>query len=617
MKEVSLFIALLLSCSSSFSQIINGYARVTGISDRVFTLNNVNETGDTFEDDEWVVVMQMQDDVIGITTNTADFGSLGSISSAGLYEIRQIESHTESGGEPATITLRTSPVNSYNIGDNSRVQIITFPELGSPNYTTTGNMTSQQWNGNIGGVLAFEVEGTLTLEHNLDADEDGFRGANANAGSSSGCDGSANYIRASHEYSADKGEGIYRVNDATYEAGRAKILNGGGGGNSHNAGGGGGGNFSAGGLGGPGYPTCSPSAGGIGGLYLSNHISASRIFMGGGGGAGEGNNDYATNGADGGGIILIKANEIETVSCAGVSITANAESILIAPGNDGGGGGGAGGSIVFEVETWSIAGGCPLTIQANGGNGGSVGSSATHGGGGGGGQGTIIFSSAEPTVNVNLETQNGTGGCNNNSDPCSSRADSGAGVDDLGIFDALTGPLPIELVKFEGLFNENEVQLDWKTSSESNNDFFTIYKSKDGNKWEILTKVKGAGNSTLPKKYQTFDFNPHHGINYYKLEQTDFDGSIEAHGIISVVVSGNKARIYPNPTTGKITIEKEFIDLYDMYLTDILGRKIPLNQNTYDFTRSTVDLGYFPNGVYTLTLSYQNQFEQHKLVISK
>ena len=121
-----LFFGMILTTNYVNCQVINGYAKVTSLSGATLTLSNVNEAAHTFEDDEWVVLMQMQDDVIGTTANSASFGDLGSIASAGLYEIRQIDSHTESLGLPATITLKSVPTNSYNTCPNCSVQILSL-----------------------------------------------------------------------------------------------------------------------------------------------------------------------------------------------------------------------------------------------------------------------------------------------------------------------------------------------------------------------------------------------------------------------------------------------------------------------------------------------------------
>ncbi|HRE98857.1 MAG TPA: hypothetical protein PK637_18990, partial [Flavobacteriales bacterium] len=49
-------------------------------------------------------------------------------------------------------------------------------------------------------------------------------------------------------------------------------------------------------------------------------------------------------------------------------------------------------------------------------------------------------------------------------------------------------PLPIDLLSFDAVVIQNEVQLTWATASEQNNDFFTIERSKSGEEWESVAK---------------------------------------------------------------------------------------------------------------------------------
>lgn len=600
------------------AQVINGYAKVTSISGTVLSVSNVNEGGDSFEDDEWVVLIQMQDNVIGTTTNSATFGSLGAIGSVGTYEIRQIDSHTETAGSPTTITLKNAPVNSYSTGANSSLQIVTFREYGSPDYTTTSNMSALAWDGNVGGVVAFFVDGVLTLAHDIDADGDGFNGGGFNGGGSTGCTGGSNYRVSTNNNHADKGEGIYKATNANYAAGRARILTGGGGGNSHNAGGGGGGNYTGGGTGGPGWPTCTPTAGGIGGLDMSATIHVSRVFMGGGGGAGEGNNGWATPGADGGGIVIIKANEITTGTCGGgVSITANASSVTGTSGNDGAGGGGGGGSIILDVDTWNVSAACPLSVSSNGGNGGSVNSGATHGGGGGGGQGAVFYSTAVPTTNITTETLNGDGGCNNSSVPCNSVAETGTGTDNAGVQSTFTEPLPVELLSFEVALIEKTVALNWITASERNNAEFIIERSADGLTWEPIRSVEGAGNSTEELHYQEWDFNPLTGVSYYRLKQVDFDGTSSLSAPVSIYFSTGETLVYPNPAKNEITVAHPNITDYDIVVVDALGRIVSKMPATSVTGQINFDISDLPVGVYTIQLLNQGKTESHRFVKTK
>ena len=55
--------------------------------------------------------------------------------------------------------------------------------------------------------------------------------------------------------------------------------------------------------------------------------------------------------------------------------------------------------------------------------------------------------------------------------------------------------LPISLLFFGAVVNDNSVDLTWATSSEINNDFFTVERSYDGEKFSKIAIEKGAGES--------------------------------------------------------------------------------------------------------------------------
>lgn len=616
------YVFLLLSTLVIFTvqgQVINAYAKATSQAGDMFTLSTFDQSNHTFIVGEYAIIMQMQDNVIGANTNNnASFGNLSAIDNAGVYEIRVISgingNNTQgfSAATPTQITF-TGVTGNYNFNANSSVQIITHRRMAALDYTSTADMAALPWDGDIGGVIAIEVPGIFTLNHNVSADLSGFRGAGPNAGGSAGCSGGSNYRVNTQANFANKGEGIYKNNTANYNAGMGKILNGGGGGNSHNGGGGAGGNYSAGGDGGPGWPTCNPSAGGLGGISLQAHINAGRVFMGGGGGAGEGNNNLATDGGNGGGIIIIKADELRTDACAGISITANGESIAFA-GNDGGGGAGAGGTIAFDVNTWNVVPGCPLIIESNGGDGGSVNSGATHGGGGGGGQGAVSFNSNVPTNNISTSTNNGQGGCDNNSNPCNSQAGNGSGLDGDGIIGNINNPLPVKLLSFDAeKLTYNSALLTWVTATESNNNYFTIFKSRDGLNWEEIAEIEGAGNSSVELSYSHKDLKLSSGVTYYKLRQTDFDGKYSETPIKSVN-NGLKGdfSLYPNPFNNEITFMSaegiNFIEVYNM--KGQLVKSVNGN-NQIDLT---LDVEKLPKGVYYLQIYTKKEIIREKVV---
>jgi len=80
-------------------------------------------------------------------------------------------------------------------------------------------------------------------------------------------------------------------------------------------------------------------------------------------------------------------------------------------------------------------------------------------------------------------------------------------------------------------------------TSEINNDFFTLERSRDAMDSEIIGFVEGAGNSSQTLHYEFVDYDPLPGISYYRLKQTDFDGSYEYSQWVAVEVNDLKGRL--------------------------------------------------------------------------
>jgi hypothetical protein len=111
--------------------------------------------------------------------------------------------------------------------------------------------------------------------------------------------------------------------------------------------------------------------------------------------------------------------------------------------------------------------------------------------------------------------------------------------------------LPVELLNFEAKPRETTVELFWQTASEINNDYFTLLRSKDGDYFEEIAVIPGAGQSSSMLDYEYFDERPYSGLSYYKLMQTDFDGTEVDLGIVLVKMENSDGALtitaYPNP----------------------------------------------------------------------
>lgn len=109
-------------------------------------------------------------------------------------------------------------------------------------------------------------------------------------------------------------------------------------------------------------------------------------------------------------------------------------------------------------------------------------------------------------------------------------------------------PLPIELYSFIANCDNNNINIKWSTMSETNNDYFVLWKSYDGVDFEIIGQIDGAGNSNSYLEYE-FSYQDIIENIYYKLQQIDYDGNNTYSDVISVNCEQNIGyAIVPNPS---------------------------------------------------------------------
>ena len=424
MRPIILSILLLLISNFSFSQkakdgnytvtaagtVLNAYTNVTAnitagaTSITVASSNLTNNTNLTspLAPGDLILIVQMQGASMDIdlgpitawsgnytlsTSNWNDFlggnfstveakrpewGSVTNYNNSGKYEYAEVLSVPNG----TTINVRCALKNSYT--STGRVQVVRVPRFGNltlnanttviPGFwnTMTLAVTPGGWDGATGGIVALEVDGTMSFGANskVTASGYGFRGGVTD--NTSGGPGAAGDVGKPGSFVAsegsEKGEGIGGSATATGELtvtyqsryGCGAPANGGGGGNYKNAGGGGGSNVGTGMYNGKGVPTAgynsfwnleaagmatTPSSGGGRGGYsgcqnnqdeavvgpnnsawsgdsrrkeggLGGHpltYDATRAFMGGGGGAGEMDQNQGGSGGAGGGIVFIQS----------------------------------------------------------------------------------------------------------------------------------------------------------------------------------------------------------------------------------------------------------------------------------------------------------------------
>ena len=120
------------------------------------------------------------------------------------------------------------------------------------------------------------------------------------------------------------------------------------------------------------------------------------------------------------------------------------------------------------------------------------------------------------------------------------------------------GPLPVSLLEFTGKIINKKVELNWTTSSESNNDRFDVLRSADGINFKILGSVKGKGTTASKSSYSFIDPSPFPGIiNFYRLNQVGFDGQSSLSPIVSLKIEETSSliSIFPNPANDVLNVK--------------------------------------------------------------
>lgn len=179
--------------------------------------------------------------------------------------------------------------------------------------------------------------------------------------------------------------------------------------------------------------------------------------------------------------------------------------------------------------------------------------------------------------------------------------------------------LPITLLDFSAKWIDDSfttAELSWSTQSESNTDYFTIERSRNGQFWERLGTVEAAGNSQNILNYSVLDKQPLGGLAYYRLTQYDLDGAHEHFGPKTLSRELNDWIVFPNPAQEELTVvpNEVWASGYRISIYDLTGREIWSMLADASETIS-IDTRQFTSGLYTITVEEDGELYVKKVVI--
>lgn len=188
---------------------------------------------------------------------------------------------------------------------------------------------------------------------------------------------------------------------------------------------------------------------------------------------------------------------------------------------------------------------------------------------------------------------------------------------------ALT-PLPVEFIAFNAAREgSGTVMTTWSTASERGNDHFTVQRSLTTEHWEDVAVVDAAGNSNTVLEYAALDAAAPPGVCYYRIEQTDFDGTSSYTHIVAVDALDRvpmELEIAPNPSQGELTVSvnEDVAGPTALRIIDTAGRVVFEDRTTESIPDRVFRLPpMLANGRYTVLYEHVNGQHVGALILSR
>jgi Secretion system C-terminal sorting domain len=186
--------------------------------------------------------------------------------------------------------------------------------------------------------------------------------------------------------------------------------------------------------------------------------------------------------------------------------------------------------------------------------------------------------------------------------------------------------LPLTLVDWTAVLNDNNVKLSWATTTQLNTSHFVIERSADGKEFKDIAMIFAEGNSSVRVPYAYTDKLPSFsaGVLYYRLRCVDLDGR-STYSAVKVVKVGKqtesmKLTVFPNPAINnmQVAIPAEWQNkkvVFDLYASNgNLIKRITTDQSSQVLT---VQLSDVPAGVYVMKASCDNSVAFQQIIHSK
>ena len=201
------------------------------------------------------------------------------------------------------------------------------------------------------------------------------------------------------------------------------------------------------------------------------------------------------------------------------------------------------------------------------------------------------------------------------------------GIPDIGAFEVIsTGSLPVEWDQVEVTpdVDRSLIDISWSTTTEINNEYFTVEKSIDGALFQTVETVQSKGEGRERRDYNVIDTSPSPGVSYYRIKQVDLDGRFTFSPIMRTEFfkrDDNRITVYPSLTQSgeQLTIMHSHSEgkMVEIKLMDMHGKTILTKNNVADSFQTPFELPQqMVPGYYIITVSLNDTFKGFRIKVN-
>jgi N-acetylneuraminic acid mutarotase len=181
--------------------------------------------------------------------------------------------------------------------------------------------------------------------------------------------------------------------------------------------------------------------------------------------------------------------------------------------------------------------------------------------------------------------------------------------------------LPLQLLHFSGVLDNNIVRLQWQTTPGLNFSHFIIQRSFDGTRFTSIGTISGAGN-IVRSSYSYYDNdlqNRQEQKIFYRLQLMDIDSHFTYSRIIRFDMNRTAAlHVFPNPAVNSLNLsfDQNNPGPAVIRITDMKGVTIKKQEEDIVAGRTSmsIDVSTLPSGTYILSVVSESGTTQQKFI---